>query len=164
MRRAADTTFLRNFIFGAEDSLVSTVGLLSGVAIAGVAPSQIVLTGIVLIFVEAFSMGIGSMVSEHTADEARRGKATALHRSLLPGVTMFVSYFFWGLIPLAPYIISPANLALVLSVIASLAALFGLGLWSGRAIGIRPASHGLQMLMLGGLAIVIGMAVGAVVQ
>jgi VIT1/CCC1 family predicted Fe2+/Mn2+ transporter len=52
------TIYLRNFIFGVEDSLVSTVGLLSGVAVAGVASRTILLTGVVLIFVEAFSMAV----------------------------------------------------------------------------------------------------------
>src|SRR3989338_4103836 len=45
--------YIRNLIFGVEDSLVSTVDLLSGVAAAGVPRSVIFLTGVVLIFVEA---------------------------------------------------------------------------------------------------------------
>ena len=52
--------YFRNFIFGVEDSLVSTVGLLSGVAIAGVPSRTILLTGVVLILVEAFSMAAGA--------------------------------------------------------------------------------------------------------
>jgi len=47
---------LRNFVFGVEDSIVSTVGLVSGIAIAGLPKTEILLTGAVLIFVEAFSM------------------------------------------------------------------------------------------------------------
>ena len=47
--------YIRNFVFGVEDSLASTVGLLSGIATAGVNASTIVVTGAVLIFVEAFS-------------------------------------------------------------------------------------------------------------
>ena len=43
---------VRNFTFGVEDSLVSTVALLAGIAIANVETKTIVLTGIVLIFVE----------------------------------------------------------------------------------------------------------------
>ena len=63
--------YMRNLIFGAEDSLVSTVGLLSGIAIGGVPKSAIILTGIVLIFVEAFSMGVGSYLSEYSVEAAR---------------------------------------------------------------------------------------------
>ena len=37
--------FIRNFIFGVEDSLVSTVGLLSGVVVGGVSKDAVVLVG-----------------------------------------------------------------------------------------------------------------------
>ncbi|KKS05141.1 MAG: hypothetical protein UU58_C0001G0001, partial [Candidatus Nomurabacteria bacterium GW2011_GWA2_41_25] len=36
--------YVRNFIFGAEDSLVSTVGLLSGIASAGIARKEIIIS------------------------------------------------------------------------------------------------------------------------
>ena len=61
--------FMRNFVFGAEDSLVSTVGLLAGVATAGVLQKEIIISGVVLIFVEAFSMSVGSFLSERTTEE-----------------------------------------------------------------------------------------------
>ena len=54
--------YLRAFVFGVEDSLASTVGLLSGIAIAGAGRETILMTGIVLIFVEAFSMAIGDFL------------------------------------------------------------------------------------------------------
>jgi hypothetical protein len=50
--RVARVTYLRNFIFGVEDSLVSTVGLLAGVAAGGVSSAAILTTGLVLIVVE----------------------------------------------------------------------------------------------------------------
>lgn len=61
--------YVRTFVFGVEDSLVSTVGLLSGLAIAGAARGTIILSGVTLIFVEAFSMGIGSLLSEHQKED-----------------------------------------------------------------------------------------------
>ena len=57
---------VRNFTFGVEDSLVSTVGLLAGIAFAGVNAGTVVLTGAVLIFVEGFSMAVGSLLSEQS--------------------------------------------------------------------------------------------------
>lgn len=45
-QRESRASFLRTFVFGVEDSLVSTVGLLSGIAIAGVSQKAI-LVGIV---------------------------------------------------------------------------------------------------------------------
>ena len=61
-------SYLRNFVFGVEDSLVSTVGLLSGIAIAGMNRESIFATGVVLIFVEAVSMAAGSFLAETSAE------------------------------------------------------------------------------------------------
>ena len=63
-RSTHSDTYLRNFIFGVEDSLVSTVGLLAGVAAGGVSSAVILTTGLVLIEVEGFSMGLGSFLTE----------------------------------------------------------------------------------------------------
>ncbi len=68
-RHAKRDTYLRNFIFGVEDSLVSTVGLLAGVAAAEISAQAILTTGLVLIVVEGFSMGIGSFLTEETTEE-----------------------------------------------------------------------------------------------
>jgi VIT1/CCC1 family predicted Fe2+/Mn2+ transporter len=97
--------YLRNFIFGVDDSLVSTVGLLSGVASAGVPKSTVFLTGMVLIFVEAFSMATGSFLSEHSAEELERRSGVTIAGALIASVIMFLSYFLSGFIPLFPYLI-----------------------------------------------------------
>ncbi len=80
-----DDSFIRNFVFGVEDSLVSTVGLLSGIAVAGIGRSDIVVTGVVLISVEVFSMGVGSFLSERSAEEYVLQHETTIKRSSKSG-------------------------------------------------------------------------------
>jgi VIT1/CCC1 family predicted Fe2+/Mn2+ transporter len=118
---------VRNLIFGAEDSLVSTVGLISGIAIAGVPRATILLSGVILIFVEAFSMAAGSFLSERGTEEIVERKDMPLRYPLLGGFIMFVSYFVSGFIPLLPYLLTDVALAFKISVFASLLALFFLG-------------------------------------
>ena len=156
--------YLRNFIFGVEDGLVSTVGLLSGIAIAAVPKATIILTGIVLIFVEAFSMGVGTLLSEHTAKEFMKKKELTLKGSFSNSGVMFFSYFIAGFIPLAPYLFFDTIIALKLSVAASLLALFILGATSARLFKINMVKKGLEMLIIGGIAIAIGVIVGRFVQ
>src|SRR3989338_8370980 len=98
--RATSVSYFRNFVFGVEDSLVSTVGLLAGVAAAGAEQSTILLTGIVLIFVEAFSMAAGSYISEASAEDYTEGDGADSRVSFLSASIMFVSYFLSGFIPL----------------------------------------------------------------
>ncbi|MBL8031340.1 MAG: VIT1/CCC1 transporter family protein, partial [Candidatus Doudnabacteria bacterium] len=90
--------YVRNFIFGVEDSLVSTVGLVSGVAVAGVSNKNVVLTGMVLVFVEAFSMAVGSLLSENSADEYESKSEVALSGAVGYSVVMFGSYLLSGIL------------------------------------------------------------------
>lgn len=162
MNRSA--IYVRNFVFGVEDSLVSTVGLLSGIAIAGVPKSTIILTGTVLIFVEALSMGVGSFLSEHTVQEAERASSRLTDiESRSGGLIMFLSYFLAGFIPLAPYAFLDPMHAFWASISLSLLSLFALGIISGKAFRISVFSNGIRMLLLGGAAILIGVLVGTLV-
>jgi VIT1/CCC1 family predicted Fe2+/Mn2+ transporter len=157
--KAEKAAFVRNFIFGVEDSLVSTVGLVSGVAVAGVEQSTIILTGLVLIVVEALSMGVGSLLSESSTQELvfRKG---ASRLPIVGGLVMFISYFVAGFIPLAPYAVFTVSQAFPLSIIASLVALFLLGFVSASLLQGKRARSGIRMLVLGGLAIGAGALIG----
>lgn len=159
----SSSSYLRNFIFGVEDSLVSTVGLVSGVAVAGVATKTIILTGIILIFVEAFSMAVGSILSDNSVREFKTNHEVSLGQSYPGGLVMFVSYFVTGFIPLAPYLFVEREHALWFSIGASLVALFALGAIAARLARISVVRNGLEMLLIGGLAIAIGVTVGSVV-
>lgn len=158
-------TYLRNFVFGVEDSLVSTVGLISGVAIAGASKSAIFLTGMVLIFVEAFSMGVGSFLSEQSSETYIKQGPSASRLSLGAAVIMFASYFLSGFIPLSPYLIAAdTRQAFVWSILASLIALFVLGMWGASLSKLPKARGGLRMMLIGGIAIALGVSVGVLMN
>jgi len=162
--RARLAKYLRNTVFGIEDSLVSTVGLLSGVAVVGTDVKTIILAGVVLIFVEAFSMGMGSLLSDHSAAEFEERREVKIRKSVTPSIIMFVSYFVAGFIPLAPYLLLAAPIALPVSILLALAALFILGAVSAKISGTKVLQHGLEMLILGGVAIGLGVIVGLLVN
>ncbi|OGZ41626.1 MAG: hypothetical protein A3C80_00280 [Candidatus Ryanbacteria bacterium RIFCSPHIGHO2_02_FULL_45_43] len=151
--------YVRNFIFGVEDSLVSTVGLLSGIAIAGVAQHIILLTGLILIFVEAFSMGVGSLLSEHSAEKYLKGREVSFARALPASAVMFISYFLSGFIPLFPYLVLDVSTAFPTSIAVSLFALFLLGLAGGKFLHVNVLRSSFEMLIIGGVAVIIGAVV-----
>lgn len=158
---AEKTIYIRNFIFGIEDSLVSTVGLLSGVASAGVAKQTVFLTGTILIFVEALSMGVGSFLSEESVEEFERKKGLSVQR-IIGATIMFFSYFFAGFVPLLPYAIFEKETAFFVSISASLASLFLLGAVSAMIFKVNMVKKGLRMFILGGMAIAAGIVVGQI--
>lgn len=156
--------YLRNFVFGVEDSLVSTVGMISGIATAGISRTNILIAGIVLIFVEAFSMGVGSFLSEHSTEEYMKGNSRFGAKVMIGGVIMFISYFVAGFIPLGPYLIWPAEQAFSISIAASMCALAGLGFISAKMAGMKVWHKVGEMVLLGGGAILIGILVGGAVD
>ncbi len=152
--------YFRNFVFGVEDSLVSTVGLLSGVAIAGIDAKQIIITGVVLIFVEAISMAAGSFLSESSAEELETKSEAISERSYVASFVMFISYAISGFIPLAPYLWLSVETAFPASIALSLLTLALLGLLSAGLSRTHYLKTTLRMVLIGGLAIGVGIGVG----
>ncbi|PIR46723.1 MAG: hypothetical protein COV07_02555 [Candidatus Vogelbacteria bacterium CG10_big_fil_rev_8_21_14_0_10_45_14] len=164
VKRKQGASYIRNFVFGVEDSLASTAGLLAGVASAGVEGKVIVISGVVLIFVEAFSMGVGSLISENAALEYEKRKESSYRKSALGALIMFLSYILAGFIPLFPYIVFSHDVAFVLSISLSLLTLFVLGAVAARLSGTGILRNALSVLSIGGIAVIVGVLVGFVVK
>lgn len=144
--------------------MVSTVGLLSGIALADLSTKAILLSGTVLIFVEAFSMAAGSFLSEHSVEEYKEKRELPYSASMKSGAIMFFSYFISGFIPLFPYIFFSTSIAFWVSIIFSLLALFILGVMGGKMAHTGIFRGGFKMALVGGVAIVIGVVVGKFVS
>jgi VIT1/CCC1 family predicted Fe2+/Mn2+ transporter len=156
--------YTRNFIFGSEDSLVSTVGLLAGVASAGVPRKEIIISGIVLICVEAFSMSVGSFLSETETEESSSKNVAKDSNSIVASAIMLISYIICGLIPLSPYIFMDVKHAFWWSIVSSIVFLFVLGLVSAKILKIKVLRTTLRMTIMGGLAICLGIVVGLIIK
>jgi len=156
--------YLRNIVFGISDSLVSTVGLLSGIDISGTAHQTIILTGIIYAFVEAFSMAVGSFISEESAEEYAAKGIVKNNKPLVGGVVMFVSFVLAAFIPILPYLVWNTACALWASIAFSIIALFIVGIVSAKFSKVNMLARGLQTALLGGAAIAIGALVGKFVK
>jgi VIT1/CCC1 family predicted Fe2+/Mn2+ transporter len=156
--------FLRNSIFGAEDSLVSTVGLLSGISFAGLASREIIVSGAILIIVEALSMGAGAYISEDSTNDLET-VAQKKDNQLYDSLVMFMSYLLVGLIPLSPYLFSPdTRLAFYWSVGATLIALFLLGVFRGFYVGRSIWRSAWKITIIGSATAAIGVAAGLLLK
>lgn len=152
--------YLRTVIFGVNDSLVSTVGFLAGISVAGVPRATIALTGIVYALVEAFSMAMGNFVSEESAEEFVSRADVNEHPPVIAGIFMFLSSALAALIPLIPYLFFSGGVALLVSASASIIGLFIVGVLSARLSNLPVVWRGARMALLGGAAIAMGVAVG----
>lgn len=74
-------------------------------------------------------------------------------RARRSAITIALAYVVGGLIPLAPYLLAPRiATALALSIVVTLAALFGFGWLKGRFTGANPLVSAFQTTAIGGAA------------
>ncbi len=158
------TDIVRNFVFGVEDSLVSTVGLVSGIATAGIAQRTILITGIVLVLVEAFSMAVGSLVADNSAEEVSRHREISYRASLGGALVMFLSYTISGFLIIFPYAVATVSQAFWISICLAIVLLFLLGVFAAELAGISRLVKGAQTALIGGAAIALGSLIGLLVR
>ena len=103
-----DPFLARNIVYGIEDSLISSTGVIVGVSLAGFPRTQVLTTGIILIIVEALSMAFGSFVAE----DSFMSKSNIVHSNISItkyAVAMLLSYIVAGAIPLVPFALDVPN-------------------------------------------------------
>lgn len=61
--------YIRQFIFGTEDGLIGNLGLITGISVATLNPSIIILSGVALMLTQAVSMGAGVYLSVKSQEE-----------------------------------------------------------------------------------------------
>ncbi len=151
--------YLRSIIFGIEDSLVSTTGLVAGISIGAEDKGIVILAGIVAVSIEAVSMGVGEYLSDDAMKDFDKLKRKSSN-PLLNGLFMFSSYLLAGSIPLAPVIFTAFPTSLLLAITFSLFSLFMLGYIKGRIVRTSPFRGGMKILIVGGIATILGIVIG----
>ena len=152
------SNYIRSSFFGIEDSLVSTTGLIAGISVGTQEVRFILLAGFVAVAVEAISMAAGEFLSEETEQDLSKSKQRS--NPIVGGAIMFVSYFAAGMIPIIPILFFPIDYAIYVSMVAALVGLFLLGLMKGALTKRNVLKSGIQVLVVGGTAALIGAAVG----
>lgn len=160
MKSIVSPLLIRNVVFGVEDSLVSTVGVLTGIASVHIARETLILAGVVYIIVEGFSMAAGSYLSEESVQEFNAKSDVQNSNALVGGVIMFISSISAGFLVLASYFLIPSDLALYVSVCVALTALGILGYVHAKISHVKPLPRVIRMVIVGGIAIVLGIVVG----
>lgn len=213
---------VRDVVFGLEDSLVSTLGTITGVAVGSHNPFYVVLTGVVLVFVEAISMTAGSYLSSKSAkdlydERAKQDHARVLHERVTdteslhdvfqrkgfskseidvavaaigrerklwlkevarceyryaPSVSstpviaaMFMGgfYLLGGFFTFAPYLFIPIDLAIPVTIVMTLVALFFVGVLKAKLTGTNVLRSGVEMFVISTSAAAIGYGLGVIV-
>lgn len=159
MKIVFDEDYFRSVMFGLQDALVSTTGVVVGIS-AGVSDKAIIiLAAFVAVSVEASSMAASEYSSEkavHQLDKSHRHRDNLITGAIL----MFFSYLLAGLIPISPFLFLPPDTARIISISAALISLFIIGYLKGKIVEIKPLRSAIEMFIIGGIATAIGLIVG----
>jgi VIT1/CCC1 family predicted Fe2+/Mn2+ transporter len=152
--------YIHSIFFGVEDSLVSTTGALAGIAISANSKELILVTALVIIAVESTSMGASEFLSEETEEDIEKQKMPANPK--ISGLLVFVAYVLAGLVPLMPYLLLPHLTAIPFSIGFALVGMVILGIIKGKVTKKSSLRSAGEVLIIGGIATAIGVAVGLI--
>ena len=150
--------YLQSAVFGINDALVSTTGVMVGIGAGTGDKSVIILAGVVTIMVEALSMGSGQYLSLKSAGQFQ--KKPDQKAAVLSGVIMYLGYIVGGLVPLVPIILLPVGMSSVAAVVAALIGLVLLGYIKGKIVHVSPVKSAIEVCIIGGIATLVGLVAG----
>jgi VIT1/CCC1 family predicted Fe2+/Mn2+ transporter len=163
--------WLPDFVYGSIDGVVTTFAVVSGVQGASLSTTIILILGFANLFGDGFSMAVGKYLSDkaqldHLKNEGRDDDSV---NPLKGGWYTFLSFNLLGLIPLMGYIIGPFlglndDSTFVLTCIATMLALFSIGIVKGQVVNTSRIFAGFQTMMIGGIAAVIAYYVGFYIE
>lgn len=150
-------------MFGLQDGLVSTTGVVVGISIGVSDKSILILAALVAVTVEATSMAAGQYSSEKAVHQMdKTGKHTD---SLLIGaLVMFFSYYIGGLFSVIPTILFNQPAARYIAIASSFTGLLTVGYIKGHIVDHKPLRSAIELLLIGGMATLIGVAVGMLLK
>lgn len=155
--------YLRSGLFGLQDGIVSTTGVVAGISAGVNDKTIIVLAALVAVTVEASSMAAGQYTSEKAAHQM--DKSGKREDNLITGaLIMFVSYFLAGMVPVLPTIIFNQPEARYISIGAAFIALFIVGFVKGKIVEHNALRSAIELFVIGGVATILGLIVGIILK
>lgn len=151
--------YLRSGLFGIQDGLVSTTGVVVGISAGIEDKAIIILAALVAVTVEASSMAAGQYSSEKAVHQMdKTGKHTD---SLIIGaLIMFFGYLLGGIVPIIPTVLFNQPQARILAIIFACTGLFVLGYIKGHIVEHKPLRSALELFIIGAIATIVGLFVG----
>lgn len=157
--RIVISKYLPDLIFGANDGIITTLAVVSGVVGASLSTSVILILGFANLLADGVSMGASNVLSRRS--DVRNGELPTLGDVASHGAATFIGFVLAGLVPLLAYLLPFDGDRFVLASALALATLFGVG--AGRAFFTQRSwlAAGLEMLILGALAAAVAYGIGA---
>lgn len=162
-RKLIHEDYIRSLMFGLQDGIVSTTGVVVGISIGVENKAIVILAAFVAVMVEATSMAAGQYSSEKAVHQMdKTGKHTD---SLIMGaLIMFVAYLIGGMFSIIPTVMFDQPLARTIAIISAFSGLFIIGYLKGLFIEGSTIRSAIELFVIGGVATIIGLVVGILLK
>jgi VIT1/CCC1 family predicted Fe2+/Mn2+ transporter len=152
--------YLPDLVYGANDGIITTFAVVSGVVGASLSSRVILILGFANLVADGFSMGASNFLARRSfADEQERAERPEATRHAVATLAGFVAA---GFVPLLAYLAPlPGDGRYAVACALTLASLFVVG--AGRAYVTRLGylRSGLEMLLIGAIAAGVAYGIGA---
>jgi VIT1/CCC1 family predicted Fe2+/Mn2+ transporter len=132
--RATARHYIRDIVYGANDGIITTFAVVSGVAGGGLSTLAVLVVGAANLAADGVSMGAGNLLAIR-ADERAREAAHLPQLEAFPwkhGLATMMAFMAGGAIPLLPFALPGLTRELAWASVLTFATLFGLG--ASRAV------------------------------
>jgi len=142
-----------SLVLGLHDALVSTLGLVTGLAFADATQYIIILTGIIA----AVSAGLSMTASEYLSQKSGGNSSTAMWRGIMTGV----AYVFTAAALLIPFALSMNPVVAVsLTYVISIAIIFGFNYLKSKIMAQNFWAAFIEMLVVCFVVTTVAFAIG----
>jgi VIT1/CCC1 family predicted Fe2+/Mn2+ transporter len=158
--------YLSDVIYGANDGIITTFAVVSGVTGAQLEARIVLILGFANLLADGFSMGASNYLAIRSdedvrATEGREPQEPFAHRH---AIMTFGAFVIAGVIPLVSYLVLPGDRAFPLAVALTLACLFGVGAARSLVTSRSWYTAGAEMLFVGAVAAGVAYGVGSLVE
>ncbi len=157
------TGSIRELVFGVEDGVVQNMTLVAGMVGAQLSQHVILLAAGINAIAGVLSMSMGTYLSskaERDVETVAGGRVVRTHTPRRDATVMAAAYAAGAVVPLVPFVAAAGRVALLLAVVLTGIALFGLGVLKAVMSHQRRLWAGLEMLLLASAAGLAGYLIG----
>ncbi len=161
---------IREIIFGVEDGAIGNLGLVVGMAQALAPNTLILLAGVATMFAQAISMFAGNYLSIKSEKEyfevkgkgRAYGKAYSKHKNpVVSSLVMGIAVIVGAAIPLLAFLAWESHRGIIPAVIITLVGLFVLGVVKTKYTLRNWFRSGMEVLVVGFIAAMVGYGIGS---
>lgn len=156
--------YLRDLVYGANDGIVTTFAVVTGVTGAALAPRTILILGVANLVADGFSMGASNYLSIRSDEAVRhaRGEPVLEAFPLRHAAATIAAFVVAGAVPLVPYVAVAPAARFPAALAGTLVTLFTVGALRSTITRLAWWRAGLEMLAVGAIAAGVAYAIGVI--